>query len=67
MRRWRSGARITRKGMRDGVYAHDEQNSINHVPRGPKNAVNLTLSEDLVREIRQLTHNLLQSVGTLRP
>ena len=53
--------------MRDGVYAHDEQNSINHVPRGPKNAVNLTLSEDLVREIRQLTQNPLESVETLRP
>jgi antitoxin CcdA len=36
-----------------------------HVPRGPKKAVNMTLSEDLVRDARSLTANLSETVETL--
>jgi antitoxin CcdA len=32
---------------------------------GPKKPVNMTLSEDLVREARQLTHNLSDTVEQL--
>jgi len=38
---------------------------MNYVPRGPKKPVNMTLSEDLVREVRQLTRNLSETVETL--
>ena len=35
---------------------------MNYVPRGPKKPVNMTLSEDLVREARLLTRNLSDTV-----
>jgi antitoxin CcdA len=38
---------------------------MNDVPRGPKKPVNMTLSEDLVRDVRQLTRNLSETVETL--
>jgi antitoxin CcdA len=38
---------------------------MNYVPRGPKKPVNMTLSEDLVREARALTGNLSETVETL--
>ena len=38
---------------------------MNYVPRGPKKPVNMTLSEDLVREARQLTRNLSETIETL--
>jgi post-segregation antitoxin (ccd killing protein) len=38
---------------------------MNHVPRGPKKPVNMTLSEDLVREARALTNNLSETVEAL--
>ena len=38
---------------------------MNYVPRGPKRPVNMTLSEDLVREARRLTKNLSETVETL--
>jgi post-segregation antitoxin (ccd killing protein) len=38
---------------------------MNFVPRGPKKPVNMTLSEDLVREARALTSNLSETVETL--
>jgi antitoxin CcdA len=38
---------------------------MNDVLRGPKRPVNMTLSEDLVREARQLTRNLSETVETL--
>jgi len=38
---------------------------MNYIPRGPKKPVNMTLSEDLVREVRQLTRNLSETVETL--
>jgi len=38
---------------------------MNYVPRGPKKPVNMTLSEDLVREARRLTKNLSETVETL--
>jgi antitoxin CcdA len=38
---------------------------MNHVPRGPKKPVNMTLSEDLVRDARRLTGNLSETVETL--
>ena len=38
---------------------------MNYVPRGPKKPVNMTLSEDLVREARRLTNNLSETVETL--
>ena len=38
---------------------------MNYVPRGPKRPVNMTLSEDLVREARQLTRNLSETVEQL--
>lgn len=38
---------------------------MNYVPRGPKKPVNMTLSEDLVREARLLTRNLSETVETL--
>ncbi len=36
-----------------------------YVRRGPKRPVNMTLSEDLVREARALTPNLSETVETL--
>jgi len=36
-----------------------------YVPRGPKKPVNMTLSEDLVREARSLTTNLSDTVEKL--
>ncbi len=36
-----------------------------YVPRGPKKPVNMTLSEDLVREARSLTPNLSHTVEQL--
>ncbi len=36
-----------------------------YVPRGPKKPVNMTLSEDLVREARNLTTNLSDTVEKL--
>jgi antitoxin CcdA len=36
-----------------------------YIPRGPKKPVNMTLSEDLVREARSLTRNLSDTVETL--
>jgi antitoxin CcdA len=38
---------------------------MNYVPRGPKKPVNMTLSEDLIREARQLTGNLSETVEAL--
>ena len=38
---------------------------MNYVPRGPKKPVNMTLSEDLVRDARRLTRNLSETVETL--
>jgi antitoxin CcdA len=38
---------------------------MNYVPRGPKKPVNMTLSEDLIREARQLTGNLSETVESL--
>ena len=38
---------------------------MNYVPRGPKKPVNMTLSEDLVREARRLTKNLSETVEAL--
>jgi len=38
---------------------------MNFVPRGPKKPVNMTLSEDLVREARRLTNNLSETVEAL--
>jgi antitoxin CcdA len=38
---------------------------MNHVPRGPKKPVNMTLSEDLVRDARRLTRNLSETVEML--
>jgi post-segregation antitoxin (ccd killing protein) len=38
---------------------------MNYVPRGPKKPVNMTLSEDLVREARKLTNNLSETVEAL--
>jgi post-segregation antitoxin (ccd killing protein) len=38
---------------------------MNYVPRGPKKPVNMTMSEDLVRETRRLTKNLSETVETL--
>jgi post-segregation antitoxin (ccd killing protein) len=38
---------------------------MNYVPRGPKKPVNMTLSVDLVREARRLTHNLSETVEAL--
>lgn len=38
---------------------------MNYIPRGPKKPVNMTLSEDLVREARRLTNNLSATVETL--
>ena len=35
---------------------------MNYVARGPKKPVNMTLSEDLVREARLLTRNLSETV-----
>ncbi len=36
-----------------------------YVPRGPKKPVNMTLSEDLVRDARTLTSNLSDTVEKL--
>jgi antitoxin CcdA len=36
-----------------------------YIAGGPKKPVNMTLSEDLVREARQLTHNLSDTVEQL--
>jgi post-segregation antitoxin (ccd killing protein) len=36
-----------------------------YVPRGPKKPVNMTLSEDLVRDARTLTTNLSDTVEKL--
>jgi antitoxin CcdA len=36
-----------------------------YIPRGPKRPVNMTLSEDLVREARSLTTNLSDTVEKL--
>jgi len=38
---------------------------MNYVPRGPKKPVNMTLSEDLVRDARALTANLSETVERL--
>ena len=38
---------------------------MNHVARGTKKPVNMTLSEDLVREARKLTDNLSDTVEQL--
>ena len=38
---------------------------MNYVPRGPKKPVNMTLSEDLVREARRFTNNLSETVEAL--
>ena len=38
---------------------------MNYIPRGPKKPVNMTLSEDLVREARKLTRNLSETVERL--
>jgi antitoxin CcdA len=38
---------------------------MNYVARGPKRAVNMTLSEDVVREARKLTQNLSETVEQL--
>jgi post-segregation antitoxin (ccd killing protein) len=38
---------------------------MNHLARGPKRPVNLTLSEDVVREARLLTRNLSETVESL--
>ncbi len=38
---------------------------MSYVPRGPKKPVNMTLSEDLVREARRLTSNLSETVEAL--
>ena len=38
---------------------------MSHVARGPKKSVNMTLSEDLVREARTLTGNLSETVEQL--
>jgi antitoxin CcdA len=38
---------------------------VNYVARGPKKPVNMTLSEDLVREVRKLTGNLSETVEQL--
>ncbi len=38
---------------------------MNYVPHGPKKPVNMTLSEDLVREARALTDNLSETVERL--
>lgn len=42
-----------------------EVDRMNHVARSPKRPVNLTLSEDVVREARLLTRNLSETVETL--
>jgi antitoxin CcdA len=36
-----------------------------YIPHGPKKPVNMTLSEDLVREARSLTRNLSETVEKL--
>ena len=36
-----------------------------YVANGPKKPVNMTLSENLVRDVRQLTSNLSETVETL--
>jgi hypothetical protein len=38
---------------------------MSHIARGPKKQVNMTLSEDLVREARMLTGNLSETVEQL--
>jgi antitoxin CcdA len=38
---------------------------MNYVPRGPKKPVNITLSEDLVREARRFSSNLSETVEAL--
>jgi post-segregation antitoxin (ccd killing protein) len=38
---------------------------MNYVARGAKKPVNMTLSEDLVREARRLTRNLSETVERL--
>ena len=38
---------------------------MDYVPRGPTKPVNMTLSEDLVREARALTNNLSETVEVL--
>jgi antitoxin CcdA len=38
---------------------------MSHIARGPKKPVNMTLSEDLVREARTLTGNLSETVEQL--
>lgn len=38
---------------------------MNFIPRGPKKPVNMTLSEDLVREARRFTSNLSETVEAL--
>jgi len=38
---------------------------VNHMPRGTKRPVNLTLSDDLLREARLLTRNLSETVEVL--
>jgi post-segregation antitoxin (ccd killing protein) len=38
---------------------------MDYVPRGPKKPVNMTLSEDLVREAQRLTSNLCKTVEAL--
>lgn len=38
---------------------------MNHMPRGTKRPVNLTLSDDLLREARLLTRNLSETVEVL--
>jgi antitoxin CcdA len=38
---------------------------MNHMPRGQKRPVNLTLREDVVRDARLLTRNLSETVETL--
>lgn len=54
--------------MRPPGHAHTvrmEVDRMNHIARGPKRPVNLTLSEDVVREARLLTRNLSETVETL--
>ena len=38
---------------------------MSYIARGPKKPVNMTLSEDLVREARELTRNLSETVEQL--
>jgi antitoxin CcdA len=38
---------------------------MSYIARGPKKPVNMTLSEDLVREARKLTQNLSETVEQL--